>query len=79
MPIQVLWFDMEDIAVLLMMYVLWMVMDKIWLLPLVGLVPYLFHNVKAGKPRGFMRHVLYEFGFAKLDGYPPAQVIKFEE
>jgi len=79
LPIQILWFDMEDIAIVLLCYVLWMVMDKFWLLPMVVLVPYLFHHLKARKPRGFVRHVLYEFGFQKLDGYPPPQVIDFEE
>jgi len=79
LPVQILWFDLEDIAVLIVMYVIWMLMDKFALLPIFIVAFYLFHKLKVSKPRGFLRHILYEFGFMKLDGYPTLQVVRFDE
>lgn len=79
LPVQILWFDMEDIAILMCCYVLWMVLSSWYVLPLVIIGPYSFMKLKATKPRGFMRHILYQYGFAKLKGYPPAMAERFEE
>lgn len=79
LPVQILWFDMEDISIILVCYVFWMITDSWYVLPLVVLVPYLFKKVKQSKPRGFLRHMLYVYGFQKLEGYPSPQTRKFHE
>lgn len=79
LPVQILWFDVEDIAIGIVMYVFAMVIDRWWVYPLVILVPYLFMSMKEGKPRGYLRHLLYTYGFQKLEGYPLPTVTKFEE
>jgi len=79
LPVQILWFDVEDIAIGIVMYVFAMVIDRWWVYPAVVLVPYLFMSLKAGKPRGYLRHLLYTYGFQKLEGYPLPTVTKFEE
>ena len=80
LPVQVLWFDIEDIALGILAYVVFvLVIDKWWGYPMVVLVPYAFMSLKAGKPRGYLRHLLYSYGFQKLEGYPLPTVSKFEE
>lgn len=79
LPMQILWFDLEDIGVILASYALWLVLDSWWLLPFVVLVPWLFKTVKADKPRGFLRHLLFAYGMQKLEGYPGPQVVRFDE
>lgn len=79
LPLQVLWFDMEDIGVILVMYVFWLMIDHWSGLVLLVLVPRLFMSVKANKPRGFLRHILYRYGFAKLKDYPSPQTRVFHE
>lgn len=79
LPIQILWFDVEDIAITLVAYMFWLIIDSIWILPMVGLAPYFFMKMKATKPRGWMRHMLYRSGFVKLKGYPPPLTTKYEE
>ena len=79
LPVQILWFDPEDIAIGFVMYVFALTIDRWFMWPLVVLVPYAFMRLKAGKPRGFLRHLLYVYGFQKLDGYPLPTVTKFEE
>lgn len=78
-PIQILWFDVEDIALIVVMYVLWLVIDRWWILPAVVLVPYWFRELKLRKPRGYLRHLLYQFGFERLRGYPPPASREFRE
>lgn len=79
LPVQVLWFDMEDIGLILVMYTLYLVLDSMYVLPFVVLVPYLFRSVKQSKPRGWLRHVLYRYGFVSLKGYPPPATRSYRE
>jgi len=79
LPVQVLWFDMEDIAILLVSYSLWMLFSSWYVVPVVIGFPYLFMKIKSSKPRGFLRHTLYQYGFASLKGYPPAMTERYEE
>lgn len=79
LPVQILWFDMEDVGVAGASYALWLALDSWLALPIVVLVPLLFMKVKAGKPRGFLRHLLYRYGFTKMDLYPPPNVTAYHE
>lgn len=79
LPIQILWFDMEDIGVILASYAVWLVLDSWLALPLVVLVPWLFMSLKADKPRGFLGHALYGLGIHRLTLYPPPDIEEFHE
>lgn len=79
LPVQILWFDMEDISVVLVSYTLWMLLNSWYVVPVCIAVPVLFMRIKASRPRGFLRHLLYRYGFSSLKGYPPALVDRFEE
>lgn len=79
LPLQILWFDMEDIGVILACYAGWLVVDSWWMLTFVVLGPWLFKTIKADKPRGFVQHTLVRYGFQKLHAYPPASVEHFWE
>jgi hypothetical protein len=47
------------------------------LLPSVVLVPWWFRDFRLRKPRGYLRHVLYQLGFERLRGYPPPSIRRF--
>jgi len=79
LPLQVLWFDMEDIGVILVMYVFWLMLDHWFGLVLLVFVPYWFKKLKESKPRGYLRHVLYRYGFQKLKAYPSPASRVFHE
>ena len=79
LPVQILWFDKEDVAVIMVSYVFWMILSSWYVLPIVVLLPWYFKHLKATKPRGFLRHVLYQYGFASLKGYPSPMTERFEE
>ncbi len=78
LPLQVLWFDTEELMVIVVLYVFGLVFGGwAWLLLILG--PYGYIQVKRNKPRGFLRHQLYSLGFYRLDGYPSAHVNEFHE
>lgn len=79
LPIQILWFDVEDLGLIVVCYTLAMIVDSWYAAPIVVLVPYLFRTAKADKPRGFLRHALYAYGFQPLRRYPSPQVREFFE
>lgn len=79
LPLQILWFDLEDIAIILAFYALWLVVDTWWMLPFVVLGPWAFKTYKQEKPRGFVQHLLVRFGVLKLHRYPPAHLECFAE
>lgn len=71
LPLQILWFDIEIWSVVVVLYAICMVYGGwLWLILPIGV--YAFIVVKRGKPRGFLRHLLYKAGIYKLDFYPPA-------
>jgi hypothetical protein len=79
LPVQLLWFDMEDLAVLGVCYLMWLLFSSWLVAPLIVVGPWLFMRIKARRPRGFLRHQLYQYGFARLAGYPPPLTGRFEE
>ncbi len=68
-PFQVLWFETDELGVLVIFFLLAMVFGSFfWLLIVVG--PYLYSRVKRKYPRGFLKHSLYFLGILKMKGYP---------
>jgi hypothetical protein len=79
LPVQILWFDMEDIGMIIVCYTLAMIIDSWYAAPFVILVPYLFRTAKADKPRGYVRHILYANGLQSMRRYPSPQKRVFFE
>jgi hypothetical protein len=79
LPVQIMWFDIEDVILIILCYSLWLILGNWMTLPFVVLVPYWFIAIKEGMPRGFIAHLLYEYGFLKMDVYPSPHVTEFVE
>jgi len=78
LPMQFLWFDTEELTVIVFFYVFALLFGGgFWLAVLIG--PYLYMHVKRNKPRGFLRHLIYVAGFSGMKGYPPPQATQFHE
>jgi hypothetical protein len=79
LPVQFLWFDLEEVGLIIVCYMLAMIVDSWYAAPFVVLVPWFFKKVKANKPRGFLRHALYAYGFQHMRGYPSPLIRSFYE
>jgi len=79
LPLQILWFDLEDIAVIVGCYALWLVVDQWWMLFGVVLGPWAFKSYKAERPRGIVQHTLVRLGVQRLHRYPPPHIECFAE
>ena len=77
-PLQILWFDVNEIIIIVICYLMAMTFGGIsWFILIIGplmLIPY-----KRKKPRGYFQHVLIQLGFSKLIGYPIPVSKKFRE
>lgn len=68
-PFQVLWFEVDELGVLMFSLVLaFMYGDFFWLFVIVA--PYFYSKAKKSRPRGFLRHILYFGGLIQFKGYP---------
>ena len=68
-PLQVLWFEADDLCIILIFFTLALVYGKIaWLL--VVLVPWLYTKAKNKYPRGFLKHCFYFVGVLTPEKYP---------
>lgn len=68
-PYQILWFETDDLAIVMIFFLLALLFGHIfWLMVLVG--PYIYTKIKKRYPRGFLRHILYFLGLIKMKGYP---------
>lgn len=68
-PYQILWFESDELIMILMFFILAITLGKIYFVMLI-IGPYLYSKGKKSYPRGFMRHCLYFCGFSKMQGYP---------
>ncbi len=77
-PIQVLWFESDEIAIIAICYTLGLLFGLVgWALLII--VPYLYGKLKKNYPRGFLKHSLYFIGLLDLKGYPIYQEKEFFE
>lgn len=77
-PIQVLWFESDELIIILFCFVISMAYSGLaWLVLFAG--PYLYHRTKQNKPRGYLFHVLYALGLLKMEGYPSFFEKEFHE
>jgi hypothetical protein len=79
LQLQILWFQVEDIAVIAVSYTLWLMLDSWRWIWIVVALPWLVMTIKAEKPRGYLRHVLYGIGLQKLEHYPRPDIEVFHE
>ena len=78
MPLQFLWFDTEEMSVILFFYIFGVLFGSwAWLMVVIG--PFFYIQVKRKKPRGFLLHTLHVLGFAHLKGYPGPHAKHFSE
>lgn len=69
LPIQILWFDTGEVAVIVVFYLMAMMFGGLmWIVLLIG--PFTLIRYKRSKERGFFQHLIYQFGYAKIKGYP---------
>jgi hypothetical protein len=79
LPMQILWFDMEDLALISGVYFMWLLIDSIWvLLGGIALV-WVFMNTKGKMPRGYLKHLAYSLGFWSSKSLPPSGVAVHHE
>lgn len=77
-PHQILFFDAEDMALIMLLFVLAMMFGYIfWLLLFV--VPYIYMKTKKKYPRGTLKHVIYRLGLIHFKGSPSIFEKKFME
>lgn len=70
-PIDVLWWELDQVAIALITCSLAFAMHSGMLTwGAVLLINYLYNRNKKDKPRGFLKHVIYIIGFIKLERYP---------
>jgi len=77
-PYRILWFEVDEIVLMSVMYMLSM-MFSMYILLMIPLAVYLFRTQKIKKPRGFFRHIWYRLGFFTFPGYPDAFEKEFSE
>jgi len=68
-PMQVLWFEMDDLAIIMLSFMMASIFHGwFWLMVIIG--PFVYTRAKRKYPRGFLRHLLYLSGIKELNGYP---------
>jgi len=68
-PYQLLWFEPDDLSIMLIGYLLAMTFGGFfWLVMVAG--PLGYGLVKRRYPKGLLRHLFYMIGWTKLHGYP---------
>ena len=68
-PYQILMFEADELLIILIFLILWLVFGYIFLI-LLFIVPYIYFKAKKKYARGFLKHLLYRVGFIKLHNYP---------
>lgn len=69
-PLQVLFWETDDLLLMMMAFILAMVTDEWYCYASIFFVPMLYGRLKRNRPKGFLRHLLYYSGFLTMKGYP---------
>jgi type IV conjugative transfer system protein TraL len=70
--IMIIWWELDEAMLILIMVFIWFVASSWITFALVIIVPWAFIKAKRRSSRGYLKHLLYRLGLAKLDGYPSA-------
>jgi hypothetical protein len=77
-PIQILWFEADDVGIIFFCFTVAMVFGGLfWILFFAG--PYMYGNCKKKYPKSFLKHMLYFSGLKKIKGYPDSFANDFHE
>ncbi|WP_028845492.1 type IV conjugative transfer system protein TraL [Thermodesulfovibrio thiophilus] len=77
-PIQVLFFDADELAMVVLLLFLAMMFGYVfWILLFV--VPYVYMKIKKNYPRGALRHMLYRIGLISIKNTPESFQRMFKE
>lgn len=68
-PIQVLWFETDELVLGMFFFILALVYGKFMWLLFFG-SQYYYIRTKKKKPRGYLKHLLYVLGLVKMKNYP---------
>ena len=68
-PLQVLWFEIDTLVIILLGFLLGNVMGGWWWISLFVL-PAIFEALKKNQARGFLKHSLYYLGIIEFKNYP---------
>ena len=77
-PYRLLWFEMDEIFIMVFGYMLSMIFT-LWILLVLPLAVFLFRVEKRRRPRGFFRHFWYRLGILEFKGYPSSFQKEFKE
>lgn len=79
-PQQILWWDMDEVAIAASLSVLGMISGLFIAGTALGIAAsVLLAKLKHGKPRGFLRHAAYNNGYMEIKGCPPSHIKEFME
>lgn len=76
---QILWWEMDEAAMIFMMFSCALIFGGLLTWAAVFVVPWCYIKVKRRGARGYFKHFLYSLGLVKLDGYPSAFEKNFSE
>lgn len=78
-PTQVLWWELDQVAIAALSFTAAILQGGIVMWIGFFLVNYFYGRTKKNKPRGFMKHTVYMFGFSKVENYPEYFQQEFNE
>lgn len=77
-PLQILWFDSSEVAMLVLLYIFALIFGGFaWLALFV--IPFLLIPYKRSLARGFFQHLIYSYGWRDIKGYPNPCAYQFFE
>lgn len=80
LPIEVLWWEMDQVIIAALTLGGALLSRGGWIIWTIALLlNYFYSKMKANRPRGFIKHVLYVLGFVKMQCYPEYFEQKFIE
>lgn len=77
--LHILWWEIDEVAIILMLFVSAMMFGGAPLWIALFTVPWLYCKAKKNSPKGYFKHLLYYAGLTKLDGYPSYFMKRFRE
>lgn len=78
MPVQVLWFDSNEVVLLIFGYLCGLLLGGIWWAILFVVIPFLIIKKRKAN-RGYFNQMLYSYGLRDITGYPDPSAVIFWE
>ncbi|MDY0300517.1 MAG: type IV conjugative transfer system protein TraL [Trichlorobacter sp.] len=68
-PLHILWWEIDEVAIIMMCLCMCLLFGNIWWI-LLFVLPVVYSQLKKRAEKGFLKHLLYQLGLVKIDGYP---------